>query len=75
MTIDYHRKPTTQFCNIKKGEVFLDDDGDALMKIEDVRATAGPKIYNAIDLRTGYAYFISDPQDVVPCPDACLSIE
>jgi hypothetical protein len=52
--------PKTRLANIPKGECFIDDDGDLMMKIE----TIGD--YNCIDVSTGNAYEYDEDFEVIP---------
>lgn len=53
-------KAVITFANIKMGECFIDDDGDVIMKVEEWANN------NAIDMRTGAAYFFDGETEVIP---------
>lgn len=73
MKINYNKNlPTVEFSKLHLGDVFLDEDGDAMMKTE---VGCDPVNLNTVDLRSGLMYHIKDSSKVIPCPDACLSIK
>lgn len=47
-------------ANISKGECFIDDDGDLMMKIETINGC------NCIDVSTGFAYEYDEDVKVIP---------
>ena len=47
-------------ANIPKGECFIDDDGDLMMKIETING------HNCIDVSTGLAYEYDEDVEVTP---------
>lgn len=55
-----HKIPKTTLANIPKGECFIDDDGDLMMKI----APVGD--HNCIDVSTGIAYEYDEDSEVTP---------
>lgn len=76
MKINYNNNPSTvKFYELKNGDVFLDEDGDVMMKTE-ITCSQLNKLstFNTVDLKTGYMYHAEDSIEVIPCSDACLSI-
>ena len=47
-------------ANIQRGECFIDDDDDLMMKIEAING------YNCIDVATGFAYEYDEDVEVIP---------
>lgn len=63
LEINDERKPqAVPFCVIKCGELFTDEEGDFMMRTEDI-ANANNKIYNVVNIETGdmYAFQKDDP--------------
>ena len=50
----------TTLDNIPKGECFVDDDGDLMLKIESING------YNCVDVSTGFAYDYDEDAEVTP---------
>lgn len=76
MKINYNNTPSTmKFYELDKGDVFLDEDGDAMMKTEVTCNPVNPAFtYNTVNLQSGFMYHTEDSVEVIPCSDACLSI-
>ena len=64
---------TVPFGTIRVGEVFTDNEGDFMMRIEDIEVEDNG-IYNAINLETGDAYTFAVDQEVNPLPNAYIVI-
>ena len=61
MIINCKNKPKkVTLDNIPKGECFIDDDGDLMMKIETING------HNCIDVSTGFAYEYDEDVEVTP---------
>ena len=61
MLINCKNKPQKiTLTNIPKGECFIDDDGDLMMKIETIDG------HNCIDVSTGFAYEYDEDVEVIP---------
>ena len=75
MTIlDERAIDTVPFCTIRVGEIFTDDEGDFMMRIEDIEVE-DDGIYNVINLETGDAYTFAGDQEVTPLPNAYIIIK
>ena len=61
MIIHCENKPQkVALANVPKGECFIDDDGDLMMKIETING------HNCIDVSTGFAYDYDEDVEVTP---------
>ena len=74
MIINDNRKAkTVPFSTIKKGEIFTDDDDDFMLKTEEVAdATLG--VFNAVNLKDGAMYQLSDDAEVIRIVRATINI-
>lgn len=78
MKINYNNDlPAVEFGKLHLGDVFLDDEGDAMMKTKVSYSNGNDDLssYNTVDLKTGNMYYTANFVEVIPCPDACLSIK
>ena len=70
---DNRKAKTVPFSTIKKGEIFTDEDGDFMLKTEEViDATAG--VYNAVNLKDGFMYQLNDDAEVIRIVRATINI-
>lgn len=61
MFIKCKNKPQkVTLASILKGECFIDDDGDLMMKIETING------YNCVDVSTGFVYDYDEDVEVTP---------
>ena len=65
---------TVPFSTIRVGEIFTDDEGDFMMRIEDLEVE-DDGLYNAVNLETGDAYTFDGNQEVIPLPNARIIIK
>ena len=70
---DNRKAKTVPFCTIKRGDIFTDDEGDFMLKTEEVEdATTG--IYNAVNLESGVMYQLDDNAEVIRIVRATINI-
>lgn len=72
--LDERSIDTVPFCTMRVGEVFTDDENDFMMRIEDIEVE-DDGIYNVINLETGDAYTFGGDQEVIPLPNAYITIK
>ena len=74
MVINDNRKAkTVPFRTIKQGEIFTDDEGDFMMRTEEVEdETTGT--YNAVNLKDGAMYQLSEDAEVIRIVRASINI-
>lgn len=73
MRIERDSKISAYFKEFKKGEVFIDDEGDVCMKIEHLLMDSGNLNVNAVTLDSGDLFFIED-DDIVWLPKSAKLI-
>ena len=66
---DKRKSQTVPFCAIECGKVFIDEDNDVMMKIED-----DLKIYNAVNLTNGCVYTYRADHLVTPVNRVSVNI-
>ena len=73
MRINDERKPkTVPFSTIKCGEPFTDEEGDFMMRTEDIASDGC--VYNVVNLETGDMYTFEKDQPVIRINRASLTI-
>ena len=72
--LDERVTPTVPFSTIRVGEMFTDDEGDFMMRIENLDVE-GEGTYNVVNLATGDAYTFEGGQEVIPLPNARIIIK
>lgn len=73
MKIERNSKISVRFKDIKRGEVFIDDEGDVCMKIEQLLMDSDSLNINAVTLDSGDLFFIKD-DDFVWLPNSAKLI-
>lgn len=73
MKIERNSKISVYFKEIKRGEVFIDDEGDVCMKIEQLLMDSDTLNINAVTLDSGDLFFIKD-DDFVWLPNSAKLI-
>ena len=70
---DNRKSKTVPFRSIKQGEIFTDDEGDFMLKTEQIEDdTTG--IYNAVNLESGVMYQLDENADVIRIVRASINI-
>jgi hypothetical protein len=73
MRVNDERKPkTVPFSSIKCGEPFTDEEGDFMMRTEDIASDGC--VYNVVNLETGDMYTFETNQPVIRINRASLII-
>ena len=60
MKIERNSKISVRFKDIKRGDVFIDDEGDVCMKTEHLSSIKDAPDVNAVLLESGVLFFIED---------------
>ena len=70
---DNRKAKTVPFRTIGRGEIFTDDEGDFMLKTEEIEdATTG--IYNAVNLESGVMYQLDNNVEVIRIVRASINI-
>ena len=70
---DERKAKTVPFETIKCGEPFTDEEGDFMMRVEDLPG-ADDEVYNVVDLENGAMYTFDKDCPVIRINRACLVI-
>lgn len=74
MQVNDERKcKTVSFATIKCGEPFTDEEGDFMMRVDDITG-ADNEVYNVVDLETGAMYTFDKESPVIRINRASLTI-
>ena len=60
------RNVAALFKELSVGDVYLDDDNDVMMRIENVEDNEEGVIVNCVNLATGEAFYQSDTEPIRP---------
>ena len=69
---DNRRTATVSFSSILVGEMFTDEDGDYMMKIEPINHLG--EEYNVVDLCTGHVYTFTEDYQCIKINSAVINI-
>lgn len=70
---DERKAKTVPFDSIKCGEPFTDEEGDFMMRTEDITGVDS-EVYNVVNLETGDMYTFEKDQPVIRINRASLNI-
>ncbi len=70
---DERKAKTVPFNTIKCGEPFTDEEGDFMMRTEDITGVDN-EVYNVVNLETGDMYTFVTDQPVIRISRAALTI-
>ena len=70
---DVRKAKTVPFDTIECGEPFTDEDGDFMMRVEDI-ADADNEVYNVVNLETGIMYAFWKDRPVIRINRASFTI-
>ena len=70
---DERKAKTVPFNTIKCGEPFTDEEGDFMMRTEDITGTDN-EVYNVVNLESGDMYTFDEEQPVIRINRASLTI-